>query len=419
MQCDSYDSNPNDELGTFNLETSIDALTLNKSDEFNVFFYLNNSDAEADIYNENPLPIIYRNTSPNQLITAKIAYKNASCYSLGKVELIANPSLLLLATDLIGCDIGDGFAEFDFTAKKDEIINNLSLPTTIEIFFYASEEDVFTDHKIPNIYISEEKTIYFRAINNGVCYGSGNFNLIINYFPSFQLKEEVLICQGFFPIEISATIPVNLQKNYTYIWSNGQKTHTITIDNEQEISVTITDKISNCEKIKQFSILEVTPPIIQAVEIQNDNTTAFVFTEDSFDNEFSLDDIHGTYHPAANFSRLSPGVHTVYARNMFNCGISSQEFYVLGFPKFFTPNNDGFNDTWNVLGVNNNFYQNGTTTIFDRFGKFIIQIDLNGNGWNGYFNGEMLPASDYWFKAELVDITGETITRKGHFSLIR
>ncbi|MFD1292557.1 T9SS type B sorting domain-containing protein [Lutibacter holmesii] len=418
MQCDSYDSNPNDELGTFNLETSINALTLNKPNDFNVFFYENDTAAEADIYNENPLPIVYTNTTPNQLITAKISYKNASCYSLAKVELIANPSLLLPANNLIGCDIGEGFAEFNFTTKKDDIISNLNLPTTIDIFFYASEEDVFTDNKLPNTYISEEKTIYFRAVNNGVCYGSGNFNLNINYFPPLELNEELLICENHFPVEISATIPLNLQSKYSYVWSNGETTPSISIVNEQNISVTITDKISHCEKTKQYKIVKVTPPNIESVEILNDDVSATIRTRNNFENEYSLDN-EGLFQPEPIFNSLTPGIHTVFARNMFNCGISSHEFYVLGFPKFFTPNNDGFNDTWNILGVNSNFYQSGITTIFDRFGKFITQISLNEKGWNGNFNGEMLPASDYWFKAELVDNTGKTTTKKGHFSLIR
>lgn len=419
MQCDSYDSNPNDELGTFNLENSISELTFNRSEELDVFFYLNDVDAEADIYNENPLPLVYRNTTPNQLLTAKVSYPNSSCYNLGKIELIANSSLLLSATDLIGCDLGDGLAEFDLSAKKNDIINNLNLPNTIELFFYASEDDVFTGNEITDIYISEEKKIYFRAVNNGVCYGAGNFNLIINYFPEIELEEKISVCKGYFPVEISTTIPANIQDNYTYTWSNGETTPNINIYNPQEISVTITDKISNCEKIKKFTIEEVTAPVISSIQVNSTNSTASIFTETNFENKFTLDNIHGIYQQDSTMENLAPGVHTIYSKNMFDCGISSQEFYVIGFPKFFTPNNDGYNDTWNILGVNDAYYQSGTINIFDRYGKLITEIDLNGNGWNGYFNGEMLPSSDYWFNAELVETSGEIYNLKGHFSLVR
>ena len=95
------------------------------------------------------------------------------------------------------------------------------------------------------------------------------------------------------------------------------------------------------------------------------------------------------------------------------------EVFVLGFPKFFTPNNDGFNDTWNIKGLSNEFTQNSTIFIYDRYGKLIKQINPSNQGWNGLFNGYMLSNSDYWFVAELIDQTGVTRTLRGHFSLIR
>lgn len=92
---------------------------------------------------------------------------------------------------------------------------------------------------------------------------------------------------------------------------------------------------------------------------------------------------------------------------------------MIGYPKFFTPNNDGQNDTWNVLGVNENFYQQATVYIFDRFGKLITKIGLYSEGWNGTFNGKFLPATDYWFSVELVDLPGNVRVKKGRLSLIR
>jgi gliding motility-associated-like protein len=106
-------------------------------------------------------------------------------------------------------------------------------------------------------------------------------------------------------------------------------------------------------------------------------------------------------------------------RDKNNCGTAQIEVSVIGFPKFFTPNNDGYNDTWSILGVDENFYSNSKIYIFDRFGKLITSIQPESDGWNGFFNGEQLPATDYWFTAELIDNLGNIRTRKGHFSLIR
>lgn len=41
--------------------------------------------------------------------------------------------------------------------------------------------------------------------------------------------------------------------------------------------------------------------------------------------------------------------------------------------------------------------------IFDRFGKFIVKLDVNNQTWNGTINGVLLPSSDYWFVAKISD----------------
>ena len=84
----------------------------------------------------------------------------------------------------------------------------------------------------------------------------------------------------------------------------------------------------------------------------------------------------------------------------------------LPFPKFFTPNNDGYNDTWTIDFAY--LAPNTGIRIFDRYGKFIKELTTNTT-WDGTYIGNNEPASDYWF----------TVTRlngaefRGHFSLKR
>jgi len=66
-------------------------------------------------------------------------------------------------------------------------------------------------------------------------------------------------------------------------------------------------------------------------------------------------------------------------------------------PKFFTPNGDGYNDYWNIKGVNNIFSSKSIIYIFDRYGKLMKQILPSSQGWDGTINGEPMPADDYWF----------------------
>jgi gliding motility-associated-like protein len=109
------------------------------------------------------------------------------------------------------------------------------------------------------------------------------------------------------------------------------------------------------------------------------------------------------------------GNHLVYIKDLNGCPISSQLVSVLGIPIFFTPNGDGYNDTWNVRGVSAFSESRLTVKIFDRYGKLLKQIAGIGEGWDGTYNGRNLPSDDYWF---VITFEDGTIT-KGHFTLKR
>ncbi|MFQ6601980.1 T9SS type B sorting domain-containing protein [Flavobacterium sp. C3NV] len=84
----------------------------------------------------------------------------------------------------------------------------------------------------------------------------------------------------------------------------------------------------------------------------------------------------------------------------------------LPFPKFFTPNNDGYNDTWTIDFAY--LKPNTTIKIFDRYGKFIKELNPN-TSWDGTYLGTNESASDYWFTA--TRLNGKEY--RGHFSLKR
>lgn len=90
--------------------------------------------------------------------------------------------------------------------------------------------------------------------------------------------------------------------------------------------------------------------------------------------------------------------------------------YAITYPNFFTPNGDGYNDFWNISNLPETFEPK--IYIFDRYGKLIKQINPYGNGWDGTFNGQNLPSTDYWFKLEYVE-NGTNKEFKSHFSLKR
>jgi valyl-tRNA synthetase len=83
---------------------------------------------------------------------------------------------------------------------------------------------------------------------------------------------------------------------------------------------------------------------------------------------------------------------------------------------YFTPNGDGIHDNWNIVGLSGQ--PTAKIYIFDRHGKLIKQLSSQSPGWDGTYNGQIMPATDYWFT---VDFSEQNTTRqfRAHFSLKR
>lgn len=127
---------------------------------------------------------------------------------------------------------------------------------------------------------------------------------------------------------------------------------------------------------------------------------------------------------SGNGSMLNPGdlistSQTIYIYNMDTCGTNETRFNVLitsnvdyYIPKYFTPNNDGTHDVWQVIDLNNTI---NNVSIYNQYGKLIKFLTPSSLVWDGTFNGELLPTNDYWYV--IVLNTGKTL--RGHFSLKR
>ncbi len=64
-------------------------------------------------------------------------------------------------------------------------------------------------------------------------------------------------------------------------------------------------------------------------------------------------------------------------------------------PNGFTPNGDGYNDTWEIPYLNQ--YPDSKVKVFNRWGQELFSGIGNSNPWNGTFNGKDLPTADYYY----------------------
>jgi gliding motility-associated-like protein len=85
---------------------------------------------------------------------------------------------------------------------------------------------------------------------------------------------------------------------------------------------------------------------------------------------------------------------------------------------FFTPNNDGINDTWSLTPIDPNNICTYKLLIFNRYGKLLKELSNLNPHWDGTYNGSKLPSSDYWFVV-YYSFEGNDLVFSSHFSLKR
>ncbi|VAV85915.1 hypothetical protein MNBD_BACTEROID02-18, partial [hydrothermal vent metagenome] len=230
--------------------------------------------------------------------------------------------------------------------------------------------------------------------------------------------KDVFYCNNFFPQTITLTSGLidSLSTNYTFLWSTNETSPEIEVNTPGIFSVTVTYQ-NGCSSVREITVSPSNTATFENIEVidVSSNNTITVLVSGEGDYEYALNNISGPYQDSNFFENVPPGIHTIFVRDKNNCGIVNEIVSVIGFPKFFTPNGDGYNDTWQVYGVNVASQFESVIYIFDRYGKLLKQLSPQSLGWDGTFNGQNLPTSDYWFHVKLQD--GRVF--KSHFSLKR
>ncbi|MGJ5642627.1 T9SS type B sorting domain-containing protein [Formosa sp. S-31] len=414
--CDAYDDDPSDGIASFNLNEATPNLLTNTSNFLNANFYHSVTEAENDTLNINYLNPIYKNTSPNEIVVAKVSGINQDCYALVPIKLTATPSTNLDRYTLEGCDIDrNGESNFDLSLIKTTILNDLGDPN-ISISLHNSLTDAAVgSNPLPDFYSTSDSSIFIRARKNNQCFGSGVIDLVSKSFPAIS-DHDITICKSEFPVAIDSGISSTLSSLYNYSWNTSDTTNTIMVTQPGVYNVTITDPTINCSIEVKVTVNEIQFPEIANILINGSNMEVKM-NHNPEHYEFSISDLYYSFSGNPYFTNLPPGKHTLQVKDIRNCNIISQDFSILSFPKYFTPNNDGYHDYWNVLGLESVTSDISTTTIiFNRFGKIIKQFKpFESNGWDGTFNGEQLPADDYWYYIKIPN--GKEY--KGHFTLKR
>lgn len=236
---------------------------------------------------------------------------------------------------------------------------------------------------------------------------------------SGEIAGPISICEG-----ASAQLDASSFQASQYTWSvNGESRSSSATINDKPSQSTVYDlemSRGTCQA-KEHYTLEVTslPEIasVDSVGIRDRNiitvpgkgTGAFRYWVDNEESSSTT----------SLFEDLKFNNHIAYVQDERGCK-SSLPFVVMAPPiiidPWFSPNGDGIKDTWVVKNLTE-IYPNAVVQIFDRYGKLLIEfLGDKADGWDGTYNGQAMPSTDYWY---LIDIEEISRQYKGHFTLIR
>ncbi|WP_148264625.1 T9SS type B sorting domain-containing protein [Christiangramia forsetii] len=334
----------------------------------------------------------------------------------------------------------DGMETIDLKGASLDFIAPNGNSSNYQVFYYESSEDIQNSEPIisPQSYTFEEgKTIYaqVRDKTSGCFSESRSFELTTFNFPEYNLPEELIFCVDFNNNVLgSVSAGEDLGDGYFYEWFDGDElisTEPIISLNElpaqSEIAVRISHPESGCELEFSTNAVSVSRPEILSIVISGSDfgdgytVTASpenIIGEDFAEFEYRLG--NGNWQESNIFTKVPPGSHIITVREINGCGeTTSESFFLVGYPRFFSPNSDGYNDTWNL--ITDSFITIKKLYIFDRYGKLIRELNPNqGKGWDGTYNGKPLPSDDYWFKVEFIDEkTGDHREYMSNFTLMR
>jgi len=337
---------------------------------------------------------------------------------------IANPvTITPLCEDLASGSDNDGQSSFDTSNFQNTILGS---QTGMVVIYTDSSGNVLTT--LPNPFVTRTQNIVATVTNplNANCVDTTTLVFVVNPLPNIFLVGDELVCSN--DPNINVTINAGISdgtssSNYTYSWSlNGnvisppQNSYVLNVNTEGIYTVTVNNTFS-CSRTRTITVVSSNIATILPTSIVelSDNNTITINTSGDGDYIYSLNEEFGPFQESTIFTNVMGGIHTIYVKDKNGCGTAKQEIYVLGVPKYFTPNNDGIHDYWNVQGISSLYNAKTKIYIFDRFGKLMKQLSPLGQGWDGTFTGKPMPATDYWYSIEFED---GRIT-KGNFALKR
>jgi gliding motility-associated-like protein len=270
-------------------------------------------------------------------------------------------------------------------------------------------------------------TNYVVTSSNGICPATATTQVVVSTKPVLDLSpQDLMICPNT-PVTITATGATNYEwyVNDTYYFGNPL---TVTPSNTSTITLVGTNgacSSTSSTVVYVSNIAASFQPETNYIEypgnisFTNTSTGATGITWDFGNGQTSTNNT-----PIAFYENPGKYLVALVAQNEMGCidtalylieaGCGKGDFYM---PNSFTPNSDGLNENFKVIGGSCVTQFKGT--IFDRWGNELFNWKNIEDSWDGNYRGKQVEIGVYNYIINYTLYTGKVFTRTGHIAIIR
>lgn len=249
------------------------------------------------------------------------------------------------------------------------------------------------------------------ALGGNGCVSTIPAKITIEVVPAIvSTLADINVCAG-----DSATLDAGAGPNYTYLWSTGATTQTITTNVPGSYSV----EISNGTCSRLFTAQIINPDLPQFTNVVYDKEMLTISASNPAGGvlEFSIDG--GVNWQTSNifYNVLKNTNYNLVVRIQGAKCSTTLQFFTFVLNNAITPNNDGANDYIDFNGIID--YKNFAASIFDRYGAELFKADKSNTRWNGSLKGINLPTGTYWYRVQWENPASKKLELKSGWILLK
>lgn len=230
------------------------------------------------------------------------------------------------------------------------------------------------------------------ALGGNGCTNNTPASVTIQVVPEItSILEDVYVCKGDFGI-----LDAGFQQGYTYLWSNGATTSSISVNVAGTYSVVISN--GTCSKTYTAKLINPDLPTIEDISYEFSTKLLTIKATNPSGGTLLYSIDNGiTWQPSNVFSNVLPNMNYSIRVKLqdANCD-TSIEYFTFVMINVITPNGDGKNEKIDFSGISK--YPNFGASIYDRYGSEVFRATPSTPYWNGTINGYQLPTTSYWYK---------------------